>query len=84
MQQEHTPLENLQDEIHNTLSEMENSDESMKVLEKAMNYFCGTWDICEGFKHAIMETVDDQVNNHGNEQQQSDFKRLLDILNNAI
>ena len=74
----------LSDEIHNRLSEMENDDLTLPVLEKAMNNFCSNWDICEGMKHAIMETVDDQVNNHAWEQDLKDFRELLDILNNAI
>ena len=74
----------LSDEIHNTLSEMENSDEVLPTLEKAMNFFCSNWDICEGYKHAIMETIHDQVYNHASEQDPKDFRELLDILNGAI
>lgn len=77
-------LVELSDEIHNTLSEWDNDDETLPILEKAMNFFCSNWDICEGYKHAIMETVDDQVRNHANEQNAQDFRELLDILNGAI
>lgn len=82
-EQRYTILD-LDDEIRNRLGELENSDELLPVLEEAMNYFCSNWDICEGFKHSICETLDDQVNNHIMEQDPKDFRELLDILNGAI
>jgi len=68
--------------IHNILSETDNDDQTIKVLEKAMNYFCSNWDKCEGYKHAIMETIEDQLNNHLSEQSEDDYKELIKILTN--
>tara|TARA_R110000868_G_scaffold114344_4_gene306454 strand:- start:6680 stop:6955 length:276 start_codon:yes stop_codon:yes gene_type:complete len=77
-------LEDLKTQIHNTLSEWENDDSTLKTLEKAMKVFCSNWDIAEGYKHAIMETVNDQIDNHIQEQDPADFRELLDILNGDI
>jgi len=68
--------------IHNILSETDNDDQTIEVLEKAMNYFCSNWDKCEGYKHAIMETIEDQLNNHLSEQSEDDYKELIKILTN--
>lgn len=73
-------IHKLGDEVHNILSEMENEDENIERLEKAMEYFCGTWDKCEGYKHALLLTLDDQIENHIHEQNVEDYKKLLDIL----
>ena len=77
-------LEDLRTQIHNRLSEWDNDDSTLATLEKAMNFFCSNWDIAEGYKHAIMETVDDQIDNHITEQDPKDFRKLLDILDGAI
>ena len=67
-------------EIHNTLSELENDDDILENLENAMEYFCSTWDKCEGYKHAIRETLDDQANNHIQELDENDLRILILIL----
>lgn len=77
-------LVKLHDNILDTLSEIENEDETINMLEKAMNFFCGTYDICEGFKHALKETMLDQIQNHASEQELGDWRKLSDILNGAI
>ena len=52
-------MEQLYKEIFNTITETENEDENLARLENAMEYFCGTWDKCEGYKHAILLTLND-------------------------
>lgn len=69
--------------IKKILSEMSNEDETISQLEKAMNYFCSTWDKCEGFKHAIMLTLTDQHENHFESLEVNELDRLSDILNRA-
>ncbi len=49
-----------------------------------MNYFCSNWDICEGYKHAILLTLEDQYNNHKEDLTESELAELSDILNRAI
>ena len=71
-------LEQIRDEIEDMLMETQNDDLRLLILQNIAEHFCGTWDLCEGYKHAIMETVDDQVNNHGNEQAIEDFEELLE------
>lgn len=72
--------EELVQEVHNTLSEISNEDETVRTLEEAMEYFCSTWDKCEGYKHAIQLTLDDQNDNHFDELEEDDLKQLLTIL----
>ena len=77
------PTKNVtREEIENILSEMENEDETLPLLEKAANYFCGTWDLCEGYKHALLETLQDQYDNHPEEQDPNDLNKLSNILQN--
>lgn len=76
----HTTLK----EIHNLISEIENEDETLSLLEKAMEYYCSTWDKCKGYKHALLLTLEDQYNNHPEEQDPTDLDKLSDILNGVI
>ena len=73
-------IQKIYSEIDDVLSSIENDDEVLEILEEAMNFFCSTWDICEGYKTAIRETMDDQINNHLEEQEEKDWKKLLEIL----
>lgn len=73
-------MENLFKEVYNTVQETENEDENIERLEKAMEYFCGTWDKCEGYKHAILLTLDDQWQNHREDLTEEELQKLLDIL----
>jgi len=67
--------------IYKLLDDMENDDNTIDQLEKAMDFYCGNYDICEGFKHAIRQTLDDQYQNHASEQDPKDLVKLLAILN---
>jgi len=70
-------------EIYKLLDDIENDDEDLPVLEKAMNYYCGTYDICEGYKEAIRFTLHDQYNNHRGENDPEDLLKLKDLLNHV-
>lgn len=63
-------------DIENILSEMENEDETIGNLEEAMEYFCGTWDKCEGYKEAIRITLQDQSENHIGDLEIADLQTL--------
>lgn len=62
------------------LDEMENDDTTILQLEKAMHYFCGMYDMCEGYKHALRLTINDQYKNHAHEQDADDMEKLKAIL----
>lgn len=68
-------------DIIKEIENIENDDTTLEQLENGMNYFCSTWDKCEGFKHAIIETLEDQYTYHQSEQDPGDIKKLLTILN---
>lgn len=67
------------DEIEKMMSEMQD-DNDQDTLEKAMNFYCSMWDIREGMKYAIMLTLQDQYNNHEDEQDAKDLRKLKAIL----
>lgn len=77
MTQEH---EDILAEIRQLIEDIPNEDENLESLENAMNYWCGTYDICEGFKYAINLCLDDQYNNHAEEQELADLLTLRTIL----
>jgi len=77
-------IEKLYKEIVITIRDTENEDETVNQLERAMQFFCGTYDKCEGYKHALLLTLDDQFDNHIEDLTESELKQLLDILNGAI
>ena len=77
-------IANLVDNIQSTVLDMENDDDNMERLEKAMQYFCGTHDKCEGYKYAILETLQEQSENHKEDLTSTELKELLDVLNGAI
>lgn len=62
------------------IRDIENDDDNIEKLEEAMRYFCSNWDICEGYKHAIIKTLEDQYTHHQSEQDHADLKKLLTIL----
>jgi len=66
--------------IQKALDDIDNDDENLELLEKAMEYFCGTHDKCQGYKDAIMYTVHDQYTNHSDEQDPNDLLELLTLL----
>lgn len=68
--------------VEKALNNIDNDDENIETLSKAMNYYCSNYDICEGYKHAIMMTVRDEYENHANEQNNEDLHKLLSILEN--
>ena len=66
--------------VEKALDNIDNDDMNIELLEKAMNQYCSNWDIIEGYKYAIMMTVCDQYENHGNEQNDEDLHELLKML----
>lgn len=62
------------------IENIDNDDNNIEMLNEAMIYFCSNWDICEGYKHAIIKTIEDQYTYHQSEQQPEDLKKLLTIL----
>lgn len=66
--------------IIDDIEDIDNDDDTVHLLQDAMLYFCSNWDICEGYKHAIIKTLEDQYMNHQSEQDPVDLKRLLTIL----
>lgn len=77
------PLKNIGTQVQDIieiLDNTDNDDENIEALEKAMEFFCGNYDICEGFKHAIRMTIEDQFNNHQDEIDTADLVKLRNIL----
>ena len=66
--------------VQKYLDEIDNDDENMLLLENAMMNYCSNYDICQGYKEAIMLTVRDQYENHENEQDGQDLHELLNHL----
>lgn len=66
--------------VQKALDNIDNDDENLELLEQAMEFYCSTYDKCEGYKHAIMMTVRDQYENHTNEQNDEDLHELLTLL----
>ncbi len=68
------------EKIIKVLEDMSCDDETIDVLENAMEFYCGTHDKCMGFKQAVMLCLQDQVENHYDEEVESDLKKLLEML----
>ena len=71
-------------EVLQEIQEVENCDENMDMLKKAMEYYCGNYDICAGYKYVLELCINDQYHNHRSEQEQEGLNTLSDILNGAI
>lgn len=71
-------------EVLQEIEYIENCDENIDMLKKAMEYYCSNHDICAGYKHALIMCITDQYNNHASEQDQEDLNKLSDILNGAL
>lgn len=67
-------------DILKLLEDIENCDENIERLEKAMRYFCSNYDICYGYKEALRLTLHDQYEHHASEQDPQDLERLKEIL----
>ena len=70
------------EDVLHLLDDIESEDETIDMLQKAMEYFCGNYDICEGYKYALRMTIRDQYENHADEQDPSDMDKLYKILSN--
>jgi len=62
------------------IDEIENEDETIDMLQKAAELYCGNYDLCEGYKHALRMTLKDQYENHADEQASDDLDELTKIL----
>lgn len=71
------------EELITAIEDIENDDEIVTTLSRAMHHYCNMWDMCEGFKHAIIKTLEDQYENHGSEQSADDVVELKKILSIA-
>ena len=71
-------------DIETILDAIDNEDETIDMLQKAMEFYCGTYDICEGYKYAIRQTLADQWDNHEADQEPESLNELSDILNGSI
>lgn len=67
-------------QIIQALKEGFDDDIDTDTLQKAAEYFCSPWDIREGYKHALTETLYDQYSNHADEQDPNDLVKLKQIL----
>lgn len=68
------------EEILKLIEDIENDDDTISILEEAMEHYCSTWDKCEGFKHALRLTIEDQYQNHRGEESEDDLDELKRIL----
>jgi len=68
------------EDLLEAIDDIENGDDNIAMLEKGIEYFCGNYDICEGFKHALRKTIEDQYTNHADEQSPDDIIELKKIL----
>ncbi len=68
------------EEVIKALDQISNEDENLAMLEEAMEYYCGTWDKCEGYRFALKLTLRDQYENHLGEQDDDDLVELKRIL----
>ena len=67
-------------DIIETIESMDNSDENLRLLENATEYYCSMWEKCEGYKKALIMTLLDQYENHSDEQDPSSISQLKRIL----
>ena len=68
------------EEVYKHIEDTESEDETIDMLKEAMEHYCGNYDICEGYKHALRMTLDDQYQNHNDEQSPDDLVELNKIL----
>lgn len=68
------------EQIYKLLEDMENVDENLPILENAVNFWCSSFDICEGYKHALRLCLEDQYKNHAGEQDPKALEKLKEIL----
>ena len=67
-------------EILKLIDDTSNDDENIERLEKAVEYFCGTYSKCYAFKLALQEEITDQYENHPEDQEQEHLDKLHEIL----
>jgi hypothetical protein len=67
-------------DILELLDKIDNDEEDQLKLERAVDYFCSSFDRCEGYKQALRQTIRDQYENHQNEQDPDDIIKLYNLL----
>jgi len=68
------------EDVRKTVVDIDNDDKNIDLLFNAMEYFCSNHDICEGYKHAILGTLNNQADNHFDELECEDLEQLLNFL----
>lgn len=68
------------EKVIEALHNIDNGDEVIDQLEDAMKNYCGMYDMCEGYKHAIEMTIRDQYENHSEDQDGMDLLELYQRL----
>lgn len=76
----HSADSGIEDYVLKLLDDMENDDENIDTLQKAAEFYCGNYDLCEGYKHALRMTIHDQYTNHPDEQDPQDLAKIITIL----
>jgi hypothetical protein len=72
------------EQILKKIEDIPSEDETMDMLQKAMEHYCSNYDICEGYKYALKMTLNDQYQNHAGEQESNDLDILSDILDGVL
>ena len=65
------------EDVLELLDELENEDDVLPLLEQATEFYCSMYDRCEGLKHALRLTLNDEYTNHASEQDPEDLAKLV-------
>ena len=71
-------------EVYTLLDDIENGDETIRDLQQGAEYWCSNYDLCEGYKHAMILCLQDQYNNHAHEQDIESLQKLKDLLTGTV
>jgi len=68
------------EQLYKFIEELENDDDLLGNLEDGMVYYCGTHDMREGYKHALLATLHDQFTHHAEDIYPEQIEKLYQIL----
>jgi len=66
------------------LENMDNTDETIHLLQSAMQHYSSTWDMCEGYKHALYTTLAFQYKQQSKKKASEELDEVINILSSNL
>lgn len=61
----------IQQKLIEKINSIDGGDDNIALLKKVAYQYCCSYELCEGYKHALINEINDQFENHFNDVDQN-------------